>query len=199
MTRIASRNHAHIKYLHVIRFLDFWGAFQLCADGSRQGPSRILLWYAAVQTRARFNTKRKEKENTRCGEYQQAKVTRGPATVTPPAPARTSRRLPLYNLRYLGDSKLDSAAYSRANASKLRQHTARGYSCDMLNAGEYPTTRSFINFDLFGRFQRSKARTDTPFLPLPSLLLRLLVTRVSPTSLGCLSLLLLLLLCLLLA
>ena len=69
----------------------------------------------------------------------------------------------------------------------------------MLNAGEHPTARSFINFGLFRRFQRGPKPAPTPFLPLPPLLLRLLVTWVGTTSLGCLSLLLLLLLCLLLA
>ena len=66
--------------------------------------------------------------------------------------------LALYKLRYLGESKLDCSASSRANASKLRQHTARGYSCDMLEAQEHPTAGSY----LISRFCDGLRRSATP-------------------------------------
>ena len=56
------------------------------------------------------------------------------------------RTLSLYNLSTLGDSKLDCSASSRANTTKLGQDTARGYSCDMLESQEHPTTGSYRIF-----------------------------------------------------
>ena len=70
----------------------------------------------------------------------------------------------LYQLMFPQRTKLDCSAPHRANLLKLRQHTARGYRCDMLEAQEHPTTGSYRILRLCGGLRTARSARAAPSL-----------------------------------